>query len=37
MSYSKIALLGIEAGMKLFDNHQKVSIAKQDEVLKTTK
>ena len=37
MSYSKIALLGIEAGMKLFDNYQKVSIAKQNEVLKDNK
>ena len=37
MSYSKIALMGIEAGMKLFDNYQKVSIAKQNEVLKDNK
>ena len=37
MSYSKIALLGIEAGIKLFDYYQKVLIAKQNEVLKDNK
>ena len=35
--YSKIALLGIEAGMKLFDNYQEASVAKQNEVLKDNK
>lgn len=35
--YSKIALLGIEAGMKLFDNYLETSRAKQNEVLKDNK
>jgi len=37
MSYSKIALLGIEAGIKLFGNYQEISIARQKEVLKDNK
>lgn len=35
MDFSKIAILGIESGMKLFDNYQEFQVSKQNKILES--